>query len=181
MDREPQMVRAGVEAGCHVKQETAFISGGRSKMSTPSRARSSPLVRARQRALGKRFESLRVERMLTLAEHLSPPDRALIDAVYRKGMSIAAVARAAAGGPSERVLRARLRRLVRRLLDRRAEGVARAIRFDLGWPAQRREIARCRYFEFATMREIARRFGLSMHQARKKVWEIDAIASEVAP
>jgi len=109
-------------------------------------------------------------RISSLADWLPPADAALLHAVYSAGQSVTELARIA--GLSPPALRRRVRRLAARVLSEKFLFVARHLG---GWPPTRRRVARLCVLEGVSMREAARRLGLSLHTVRKHCHAIDAL------
>jgi len=108
-----------------------------------------------------------VERLLHYAEYLAPGDRALLRAVYDRGMSVAEFARAS--GASAKFIRGRLRRLINRI---NAEEFQFTIRHMHAWPARRRAVATAMILHGLSMRDAARSLGMSIHQVRQHLQHI---------
>jgi DNA-directed RNA polymerase specialized sigma24 family protein len=111
----------------------------------------------RLRAVRERGQTL-----LDRAEHLPPPDRELIRAVFGDGRPAAELA--AMLGASPRRVRTRIRQLVIRLSSPRFAFVAS--RLDT-WRGSRRKVAQLHFLQGFTAREAADRLGLSFHTVRR--------------
>jgi DNA-directed RNA polymerase specialized sigma24 family protein len=120
------------------------------------------------------------DRLVRRAALLPKDDRELVTAVIERGVSVAALSRVCGNGMSARALRHRLRRLIGRLMDERFTYVASRITGPGGWSARKRAVARLRFVEGASVRIIAARLRLSLHQARRHVAAIEAGFAEVA-
>jgi len=108
-----------------------------------------------------------VERVLDLAEHLEPSDRALLSAIYERGMTATAFAEAA--GQKARTVRYR----VRKLLDRVSSPGYRAIVAQReAWPRERQRVAEAVFLAGRTQRDAAKRLGMSLHQVRTEIERI---------
>ena len=105
------------------------------------------------------------------SKHLGERDRALVRAVYERGLAIKAVA-AITHMPSGRVHR-RLRMLVRRLRSPLFRLVLRELP---RWPDDRRSIADAFVCQGRSQREIARSLGLSLHRVRTEIEHLKALA-----
>jgi hypothetical protein len=146
--------------------------------------------------------AVQVEEVLLAARHLPQTERALLDSVYRRGMSIHAIA-VATGLPPQR-LRRRLRSIVRRLRAPMFRYVLRELFFDHSDSsgdeaavalaqkvprarrrrsnrvsrAQSRAIARGIVLERRSQRSVARELDLSVHQLRCELQRLRALACE---
>lgn len=97
-----------------------------------------------------------------LACHLDPSDRALINAIYRHGMSAAEFARAVHMTPAN--IRNRVRRIVRRMISAPFRYV---LAHRSGWPHAMRRVAEAIFLEGRTQREAAAATGVSLHHVRQ--------------
>lgn len=113
------------------------------------------------------------ERLLDIAEHLSTSDAALIRAVYDRGMTATAFAKAARQQP--RSLRLRLQRLVARITT---PNFLRILALHRRWPPFRREVARAIFLRNESQRRAAARLGVSIHRIRRECDCIRALAEE---
>ncbi|MEO0965103.1 MAG: hypothetical protein AAFY08_08280 [Planctomycetota bacterium] len=112
-----------------------------------------------QRRLDQRRES---DRLVDLATALAPPDRTLIEAIYRDGRTVRDLARLM--GLPRRTLQARVESLMRRLNDPLYQFVA--TKGEL-LPRDCRSVARRVVCEGQSQREAARATRLSLHAVRK--------------
>ncbi|MEM0915533.1 MAG: hypothetical protein AAGK09_13095 [Planctomycetota bacterium] len=112
-----------------------------------------------QRRLDQRRES---DRLVDLATALAPPDRTLIEAIYRDGRTVRDLARLM--GLPRRTLQARVEALMRRLNDSLYQFVA--TKGEL-LPRDCRSVARRVVCEGQSQREAARATRLSLHAVRK--------------
>jgi DNA-directed RNA polymerase specialized sigma24 family protein len=112
-----------------------------------------------QRRLGRRRES---DRLVELAAFLAPPDRTLIESIYRDGRTISDLARMMA--VPRRTLQSRVDALLRRLNDPLFQFVAR--KGEL-LPRSCRAVARRVICEGQSQREAARTSRLTLHAVRK--------------
>lgn len=115
----------------------------------------------------------RVERILDAARALPPADRALLEEILGRGTTATQLARAARL-PRWRVVR-RLRRIMRRTRHPLFE--AASFHFD-SLPARIRPTVRLALFHGLSLRSVARRRKLSLHQVRK---QLDQARSLIAP
>ncbi len=115
------------------------------------------------------------ERVLALAEHLSEPDRLLVEQVYRHGLPAAEVARLM--GVPPRTMQRRLAALVRRTADPLFRFVAGHL--DL-IPEPARTPARRHFLQGQPLREIAQRLGLTLHQVRQHTEAVRTLAQAYA-
>lgn len=114
------------------------------------------------------------ERVLSMAEHLEEPERVLVLAVYRDGMTPSAIARLR-GTTAARVRRS-VARAVTRVLSRSFAVVATQ---GHAWPRERRDVARACVLHGHGVREAARRAGVSMHAARREMVHVRAVVEAV--
>ena len=149
---------------------------------------------------------VQVDELLVAARHLPQRERALLDGVYRRGMSVAMIAQAT--GMSADRLRRRLRGIVRRLrgplfryalrecmidVDARArpqqaqpvrEPSQRSPSSSPSRPmprvtaAQRRAIARHIVLERRPQRIVADQLNLTLHQVRSELARLRALAEQ---
>lgn len=112
----------------------------------------------------------RQDLILMRAEWLLPGDRALLEAVFRRGQTIRELSPLLA--MPERTLRLRLHRLVDRVLSDR---FAYAIRHLARWTGVRRRIATCCILHGLALRAGAKAAGVSIHTARRHLDAIDAM------
>jgi DNA-directed RNA polymerase specialized sigma24 family protein len=125
-----------------------------------------PADGARHRARG--LSEAASDRILALAPHLKPSERALIEQVYAQGLPVSEVARAA--GVSRKQLNRRLSRILRRIRQPRFRFVA--TRREL-LPRQVAAVARHAVLEGRTLRETAALTGQSLHRVRQHMQTID--------
>jgi DNA-directed RNA polymerase specialized sigma24 family protein len=104
------------------------------------------------------------------AAWLDPPDRALIDQVYSQHVSTRVIATAL--GVSTRSVQRRVRRLARRLTD---PTVVRLIRRQADWPRPIAQVAIDFYVRGRSLRRIAARRGLTLHQTRRRLEQARAL------
>lgn len=110
------------------------------------------------------------------ADWLAPEDRPLVLAIYRDGTSaadLAALVESATGTPIDaRVIRRRVRRAIRRLLDPKNLFIARSAE---SWSSTRRRIATEVYLRGRSRGHTAALLGLSLYSVRKHTEAIDAL------
>jgi len=111
------------------------------------------------------------EEVVLASQNLGERDRALVRAVYERGLAIKAVA-AITHTPSGRLHR-RLGMLVRRV---RSPLFRLVLREHSRWPADRRAIAEAFVFKGRPQREIARSLNLSLHRVRTEIEHLKALA-----
>ncbi len=109
-------------------------------------------------------------RLLDLAEYLPDEDRALLQAVYDRGMRPTEFARAIRARP--RAIRHRVRGLVERVSSPLFQFVATQ---QDAWTSQRRLIAQLNVLRGRSQREVARRLGVSLHLVRQELLCIRAL------
>jgi len=105
------------------------------------------------------------------AELLAKDDRELIEAVFVRGQSSESVARMMGVRPRE--VRRRLYSLARRLASRRFLNAARALPYLR--PADA-DLARLRFCQGVTQRQLCRQMGLSSYTLRRR---LDKIGAEI--
>ncbi len=115
------------------------------------------------------------ERIVALADGLSRPDRALLEAIYERGLSAAECARMA--GRDVRWMQRRVKRLLTRLADPRYAFVYARHRH---WPTFRRRVARAIFLEGRSRRRTARELGVSLHRVRREADRVAAMADAAA-
>lgn len=111
-----------------------------------------------------------VDTLVERSAYLPQDERELVLAVYRDNRKITEVA-ALLNLPPRR-LRARVRRLIKRLLDPRFAFVAR---HREQWPRTRRRVATMRFLFGRTMRQTAADLGLTLHQIRQHEAAVHAL------
>lgn len=139
------------------------------------------LVNARLEARAERVDLRRrgtrryAEVALARAAHALPDDRALLEAVYERGVPAARVA-ALMHQPAS-VVRRRLRVVIERLMSAEAGFVLRHMR---EWEPERRKVARACILQGRSMRETARHLRMSLHTVRRELNAIRALMLEEA-
>ncbi len=118
-----------------------------------------------------RVRNLDVDQGLLLqrAELLSEQDRAIIEAVLVRGQSAASLARLMNANP--RVLRKRVRQIHRRMLSREFLAAARAIGYLAPGEA---ELAKLRYCQRLSYRQLCSRLAITSHALRRKLCALSA-------
>lgn len=122
---------------------------------------------------GLRTTRLIAEQCLDLAVHLAEPDRWLIEAVLRGGVSCAATAQRL--GVAQRTLQWRVKRLLGRL---RSPEFAFIVNHRETWPQSRRRVAEIVHLQGGTREHAARQAGLTMHQVRRELTAIDVLMEQ---
>lgn len=112
----------------------------------------------------------RAEDQVALAEWLHPTERALIESVFDRGMTVSQLA--LMSGDDPRLLQRRLRRLLRRMNSREFREVIR--RADT-WPVTRRRVAQACILQGLTLRGAAEQLRLSIHTVREQLAIIRAV------
>lgn len=107
------------------------------------------------------------------ARYTTPPDRELVWAVYRDGLTARQIAHIRDESP--RTIRARIRRVTARLISDRFKFV---IRHRDAWPAQRRAIANTCILHGLSMRDAATELRISLHVIRREIALIHALMAE---
>lgn len=103
------------------------------------------------------------------AELLAPEDRELVEAVLMRGVSLIGVARIT--GVSPGCVRRRFHRLVRHLVSKEFLSAARALSYLSEEDAS---LARIRFCRGATLRQMCRELGLTIHEVRRRVENVGA-------
>ena len=110
------------------------------------------------------------ERVLELAAHLPQEDRALLRAVYDRGMKFSELGAACSQSPQ------RLRRRARRLMSRLRSPLFRfVLSHARRWDERDRHVGRLVVVEGCSIREAARRLNCSMHRIRLALTRIHAL------
>lgn len=117
---------------------------------------------------GQRFH---VDRIVELASHLPPGDRALITSVYERGMCPAEVARTA--GKPARTIRRKVQRLVKRISSPEFTFVLHSRH---RWPHSTRKIAEAIILRGEPQRHAAARLNVTLHRVRRELERIRAVA-----
>ena len=110
------------------------------------------------------------ERLLDYADHLDGSDRALLRAVFDRGLTAADLARVI--GQEPRAVRRRVQRLVERIGSASFQFVMRTCD---GWPSSRRRVGESIILRGSTQRGAAVQLGLSLHQVRREIERIRAL------
>lgn len=113
----------------------------------------------------------RAEAVLAAAEHLPDADRALIEQVYRHGLSMSELTRLL------HLPRERVRRRVRKLLQIMDQPLYRYLALHLElFDEPVRRTARLVVFAGMSMRQVARRTNVSLHTVREHMHTVRAVA-----
>lgn len=114
------------------------------------------------------------ETIVERAQLLNPADRGLLEAVYSSGHSVQQVGRLMGVVAPNRLrrLRARVRQLVARVGDPQFVFVSQAM---ASWPPARREVAELCIMQGASMRDAARRMGVSLYTVRQHRQRIETL------
>ena len=107
------------------------------------------------------------ERLLDYADYLGGADRALLRAIFDRGLTAAEFARAMDQPP--RSVRQRVQRLVERVGSARFQFV---MRNRYAWSTARRQVAESIFLRGLTQRRASALLGLSLHQVRQEVERI---------
>ena len=110
------------------------------------------------------------ERLLDYADHLDGSDRALLRAVFDRGLTSTDLARVI--GQEPRAVRRRVQRLVERIGSASFQFV---MRNRDGWPLSRRQVGESNILRGSTQRRAAMQLGLSLHQVRSEIERIRAL------
>lgn len=113
----------------------------------------------------------RIERLIDRAQYLATTDRALLEQVYGQGTSLTAVARLM--GQTPRTLQRRFAKIIQRVNNKEFVFVARHQAL-LSQP--QRQVARKVVLQGKTLRQTAVESGLSLHQVRRHLQEVHALA-----
>lgn len=112
------------------------------------------------------------EMIVDRARFLEAGDRALIRAIYERGLTVADLAKA--HGASERTLQRRVRRLIQRLASPEFQAV---LRQRMGWPVLQRRVAERVFLRGQSLRAAALELGVSLYQVRLEVQRIRIICT----
>ncbi len=127
--------------------------------------------RAETAALLRRLDRrARVEHLLELARHLAGPERALVEAVYRDGQSVADYARR--HRLTTRTAQHRLRTILMRLNSREFQSLVNRLP---SFPRPLRAPARRLVLEGRGLRHTARLTGQSLHTVRRQHLQIQTL------
>ena len=122
--------------------------------------------------LRKRPDRDLAEKLVELARWTLPEDRALIEAVYRDGISAARLA--SLNGRSPRAVRQRIHTIVTRILSDRFMFV---LRQRDNWPTRRRRVADLCVLRGMSMRQASESLGYTLHTVRRQLDVINALFS----
>ncbi len=117
--------------------------------------------------------AMSIDELMQAARHLGDHDRALIEAVYTRGLPMKAVAAMLRRSPN------RVYRRVHLVLRRMRSPLFRLVlRKRLEWPEPRRSIADMWVMQGESQRSIAQRLNTSLHRVRVEVERLKALAGE---
>lgn len=119
---------------------------------------------------------LTLEHLLRLARHLGPPELALIQSIYERGMSPIKLARATQCCP--KVLRLRLKRIRARLVSPLFRFV---VNHRLDWPMERRIVGEGVILRGYSQRVASTSAGISLHRVRRELDRIHAMCELERP
>ena len=111
------------------------------------------------------------ERLVQLAEHLAPSDRALVCSIYKRGLTASELAQAI--GTRPRTVRERVQRLVQRL---NSPTFLYVLHRRHTWPLRRRRIAEAVFLRGECQRGVAAQMQVTVHVVRREAERIRAIA-----
>lgn len=131
-------------------------SPGRAMSSEMDRVGTTDIVRPADR-VGRSLG----ERLLRRATYLRGSDRQLLQDTFGRGLTVGEIA--AQRGLHHATVQRRVRRLVRHLSSDRFSYVMVHVS---AWPEERARIARLRYLQRRSLREVAREAGVSMYRVR---------------
>ncbi len=120
--------------------------------------------------LRRRRRGAWVDQVLDRAGWLPPPERALVESVFRDGRTAVEIAHLTRQDP--RAVRRRVRRAVDRALSDRVAFVMRA---RTRWTPTRRRVADLTILEGLSMRAASQRLGVSYHTVRRHKEAIEAL------
>ncbi len=110
------------------------------------------------------------EKVVMRAVFLDSADRALLQAVYDKGITAAEFARAMGERPE--AMRRRVQRLVERLGSNPYQFVMRQLN---DWPPCQRRVAESVFLKGLSHREASQQLGISLHKVRRQVERIQSL------
>lgn len=111
--------------------------------------------------------------LVFVAAHLDDEDRALIEAVFRDGITLRTIARLR--GVSRYAIGRRIRQLTARLTDPR---FIQAVNCLPEWPRRRADLARLCILRGHTVREAAELLGITEHVARSEFAIVNTLIRE---
>ena len=126
----------------------------------PSKANKKPLLNRRMIA----------EKVVMRAEFLDSTDRALLEAVFDKGITAAEIARTIGERPAN--MRRRVRKLVERLGSNPYQFVMRQLE---NWPPCQRRVGESVFLKGLSHREASQQLGMSLHKVRLEVERIRSL------
>ena len=126
----------------------------------PSKANKRPLLNRRSIA----------EKVVMRAEFLDSTDRALLQAVFDRGITAAEIARAIGERPE--TMRRRVQRLVERLGSNPYQFVMRQLK---NWPPCQQKVGESVFLRGLSHREASQQLGMSLHRVRREVERIRSL------
>lgn len=117
-----------------------------------------------------------VDRLVRLADHLPPGERAIILGVYEAGLGATQLGHLMDANP--RTIRRRLRGIERRVRD---PIFAFVLAHRSQWTAERRRVAESRWLHGRSIRDITRATGVSLHRVRRHVDAVQAQYEAIKP
>lgn len=126
----------------------------------PSNANRSPITNRR----------LIAEKVVMRAEFLAPADKALLVAVFERGITAAEFARAVGKRPE--TMRRRVQRLVERLGSSPYQFVMRQLK---NWPPTQRKVGESVFLRGLSQRQASKQLGMPLHGVRREVERIQSI------
>ena len=124
--------------------------------------------KANKQALSNR--RLIAEKVVMRAEFLDSADRALLQAVFDRGMTAAEIARATGEKPQS--MRRRVQRLVERLGSNPYQFVMRQKK---DWPPCQQKVGESVFLRGLSHRETSQLLGISLHSVRREVERIRSL------
>lgn len=128
--------------------------------SEPSKANKKPLLNRRMIA----------EKVVMRAEFLDSADRALLQAVFDRGITPAEIARAIGERPE--IMQRRVQKLVERLGSSPYQFVMRQIK---DWPPCQQRVGESVFLRGLSHREASQHLGMSLHRVRREVERIRSL------
>jgi transposase-like protein len=111
-----------------------------------------------------------IDQMIGMADHCAPFDRAIIQAVFQRGVSPNMLANTV--GCTQKLIHGRLRRLISRMASPLFLFVVRQRK---QWPDEMRQIAEAVVLRGQSQRTTARHLNLSIHRVRAQMQRIEAL------
>lgn len=110
------------------------------------------------------------EQVVMRAEYLAPADKALLQAVFERGITAGEFARAI--GKRPQTMRRRVQRLVERLGSSPYQFVMRQLK---DWPPMQRKVGESVFLRGLSQREASQQLGMPIHGVRREVERIQSI------